>query len=1065
MSARLLFLLGFLVLSSVLSSSSAESAICRDVYKEGGAPAVFLSPKCPRWNLLPDDLLHRPSSSGCHLAVQQGRRRSQEDRAVCALGIRVPFLGKRGVEEISVSLVAVFDGHNGDEASDLASKLLLEYFSLHLYFTLDLIYSSAVKRSTEGLTYNGVQNLIFQELNFDEGQRLHYIGSGRSREALAKDLKSGSTAIIILIADGQILTANVGDSKAILCSEDLHPHASKGNASKLRPRTRRGGVVSSVDKYENFNPTKFHKARYLVKELTNDHHPSRDDERNRVEAAGGYVVEWAGVFRVNGQLAVTRAIGDMPFKRYGVISNPEVTDWHAITNNDSYLVVASDGIFEKLTTQEVCDLLWDREISVNMNSEFIPAIRQTLADFIIKNAFERGSMDNMATIVVPLRSYAVPEVFPKDECDREGCFEQSSHVPGKLIHGNSANDVSCTSLVPMEYTDQIMLKFNRLLVEAKYKGVGCFYLSENLNETMDFVFQDPNGYQKVEEDDLLTALPESLEATHSRVGFSDLYDDHKFCSFIDTYHEANKGQCASPEVFAKLLGLLDSIPYNETTSESIQHEAPNIRYVLKRRFDRGSYGEVWLAFHWNCSHDVDVSKKMHKKRFDSSSNFHLEPHNCNITGEPSFDDPSDGHIFILKRIMVERGTAAYLSGLREKYFGEVFINASSALGGSMAAGLSTTLSVEPQFGVYDLLQMNVSQVDTGDFNLDPDDGFPANYRIPRVIYEEGLNHIARFVESFESDSKEIWLVFRNEGVSLSKLIYTAKATKLTTTDEMNQQARNIQVLRPSSWWHWLKTTEAGAKELQDIIWQLLMALKSCHDRNITHRDIKPENMIICFEDLETKRCLQEAPMGEKQYRLKMRIIDFGSAIDDFTLKYMYGSGPTRSEQTYEYTPPEALLNASWFCGPKDVTLKYDMWSVGVVILELILGSPHVFQIGDRTRALLDQHLEGWSEHTKELAYKLRSYMEMCILIPGISSQHHQNVKKEDPRKVWPASWKCSEESFSHQVKSRDPLGLGFPNVWALRLVRQLLVWHPEDRITSSSDVALLSWSSHVIAGF
>ena len=47
----------------------------------------------------------------------------------------------------------------------------------------------------------------------------------------------------------------------------------------------------------------------------------------------------------------------------------------------------------------------------------------------------------------------------------------------------------------------------------------------------------------------------------------------------------------------------------------------------------------------------------------------------------------------------------------------------------------------------------------------------------------------------------------------------------------------------------------------------------------------------------------------------------------------------------------------------------DMWSVGVVILELILGSPHVFQISDRTRALLDQHLEGWSEHTKELAYR------------------------------------------------------------------------------------------------
>jgi hypothetical protein len=54
---------------------------------------------------------------------------------------------------------------------------------------------------------------------------------------------------------------------------------------------------------------------YSVKELTKDHHPDREDERRRVEAAGGFVLEWAGVYRVNGELALSRAIGDMPFKR------------------------------------------------------------------------------------------------------------------------------------------------------------------------------------------------------------------------------------------------------------------------------------------------------------------------------------------------------------------------------------------------------------------------------------------------------------------------------------------------------------------------------------------------------------------------------------------------------------------------------------------------------------------------------------------------------------------------------------------------------------------------------
>lgn len=54
---------------------------------------------------------------------------------------------------------------------------------------------------------------------------------------------------------------------------------------------------------------------YNVKELTKDHHPDREDERSRVEAAGGYVLEWAGVHRVNGELALSRAIGDVPYKR------------------------------------------------------------------------------------------------------------------------------------------------------------------------------------------------------------------------------------------------------------------------------------------------------------------------------------------------------------------------------------------------------------------------------------------------------------------------------------------------------------------------------------------------------------------------------------------------------------------------------------------------------------------------------------------------------------------------------------------------------------------------------
>lgn len=46
-----------------------------------------------------------------------------------------------------VGIVAVFDGHNGEEASDMASKLLLEYFLLHTYFLLDSTYSVVLGKS------------------------------------------------------------------------------------------------------------------------------------------------------------------------------------------------------------------------------------------------------------------------------------------------------------------------------------------------------------------------------------------------------------------------------------------------------------------------------------------------------------------------------------------------------------------------------------------------------------------------------------------------------------------------------------------------------------------------------------------------------------------------------------------------------------------------------------------------------------------------------------------------------------------------------------------------------
>ncbi|KAL9227537.1 hypothetical protein vseg_003215 [Gypsophila vaccaria] len=1027
------------IISCAITCFSAESSTCLSVYNSGGAPAVLNSPKCPRWKS--SDRHAPPRNPRCQFALHQGRRRYQEDRVVCALDIRIPFPSSSGLTEVVVGVVAVFDGHNGSEASDMASNILLEYLILHTYFLLDATFPSFLKKTfgrmsnKEVVTFSShlFNSHLFEQERLSDSPSEKFgksfqleilkeallrtmadIDSRFSKATYKYNLDSGSTATVVLIVDDQILVANLGDSKALLCSEKFQsPADAKATAVRMYMQKRRDGVILRFKDCESCKmATSEAVAHLMVKELTRDHRPDRDDEKSRVENAGGYVTEWSGVPRVNGLLTVSRAIGDVSFKRFGVSSAPEVTDWQLLNVNDSYLVAASDGVFEGMDTQDVCDLLWEVQNGDPSRSRISSVCSGSLAGCIVNTAFERGSLDNMAAAVVPLRSAA-------------------EEVPTSLVH--------------LEHAHPFVAMFDRLLIEGKYGYFGCYYLYENLKET-----EDPLSNEEDENPEYYYgtryALPGYFD--HSCGESMGLNEENDFCFNFGMISDGSGYDRMYPEDLSSFFALLESIPLQHPGSKfgSFAHPEPKTRYVLRKRFGQGAYGEVWLAFQWNCSEDA--SNKNQKDR--TSSRYHVNLDSCDgVFGDSSFshncpDGSSNNKMFILKRIMVERGSAVYLSGLREKYFGEIFLNASTSLGSFIPSRVSSSITNYSDHYSYGAFQREKVVVqETGDFGS-AEDTFTDGNRTWTVVYEEGLNHIARYMESFESQSNEIWLVFRHEGISLSKLMHTAE----DAYEISSERAGQAQVLRPSKWWHWLKTTKAGQDEMRNLIWQLLMALKSCHDRNITHRDIKPENMVICIEDQDTGGCLKGSPNGELERAGRMRIIDFGSAVDDFTMRRLYGfKGPSRAEQTYEYTPPEALLNISWFQGPSSRNLKYDMWSVGVVFLEIVLGSPDVFQISTLSHALLDKLLEGWNEDLKDLAYRLRSFMEMCILVPGLSTKPHPKSDTHDHVKDSLASWKCSEEFFSNLIKDRDPLKLGFPNVLAMRLVRQLLRWDPDDRLT------------------
>lgn len=66
---------------------------------------------------------------------------------------------------------------------------------------------------------------------------------------------------------------------------------------------------------------------------------------------------------------------------------------------------------------------------------------------------------------------------------------------------------------------------------------------------------------------------------------------------------------------------------------------------MKKRFDRGSYGEVWVAFHWDYLQQSNNSEQSIKNK---TFQLHTDHHG---TENGTSGAPTD-NMFILKRIMV-----------------------------------------------------------------------------------------------------------------------------------------------------------------------------------------------------------------------------------------------------------------------------------------------------------------------------------------------------------------------------------------------------------------------------
>merc|ERR1711872_1197839 len=139
---------------------------------------------------------------------------------------------------------------------------------------------------------------------------------------------------------------------------------------------------------------------------TQDHKPSNEPEKERIQNAGGSVM----IQRVNGSLAVSRALGDFEYKNVDgkgpteqlVSPEPEFYIKERNEAGDEFLVLACDGVWDVMSNEEICSFISHR-MKVHDNLE-------TICNEVIDTCLYKGSRDNMSIIIIAFP--ACPTVDP-----------------------------------------------------------------------------------------------------------------------------------------------------------------------------------------------------------------------------------------------------------------------------------------------------------------------------------------------------------------------------------------------------------------------------------------------------------------------------------------------------------------------------------------------------------------------------------------------------------------------------------------------------------------------------
>ncbi|KAK8706849.1 hypothetical protein V6N13_057924 [Hibiscus sabdariffa] len=265
----------------------------------------------------------------------------------------------KGFAHQTAHFFGVYDGHGGSQVANYCRDRLHSALSEQIEFAKQRWNDGNVTDSCRELWKKAFTSCFVKVDAEVEGQAGY--------EPVAPETV-GSTAVVALICSSHIVVANCGDSRAVLC-RGREPMA-----------------------------------------LSVDHKPNREDEYERIEAAGGKVIQWNG-HRVFGVLAMSRSIGDRYLKPW-IIPEPEVM-FVPRAKEDECLILASDGLWDVMTNEEACDLArrrilqWHKKNGATLTSErgeTIDPASQSAAEYLSNRALQKGSKDNITVLVLDLKA-------------------------------------------------------------------------------------------------------------------------------------------------------------------------------------------------------------------------------------------------------------------------------------------------------------------------------------------------------------------------------------------------------------------------------------------------------------------------------------------------------------------------------------------------------------------------------------------------------------------------------------------------------------------------------------